>query len=206
MEGKRAGHPESGTGHAEPKRSGARRWPVVGFTGPSGIGKTTLLERVIVELQGRSLRVGVVKRSSHHIEVDRPGKDSWRMFHAGAAAVALSSSGQLTTFVRHAPDSTPTLDDALASLPDDLDVVLVEGYLSQPLPRYVLLPSGEEPSRPYLSSGGPVLRVIHPPQHAPDAPPEYEPALVASLVTQIAAIAKASAERPKGHSADAERE
>lgn len=206
MDGRRVERPERGMGPAEPERSGARRWPVIGFTGPSGIGKTSLLERVIMELQRRSLRVGVVKRSSHHVEVDRPGKDSWRMFHAGAAAVALSSSGQLTTFLRHAPDSTPTLDDALASLPDDLDVVLVEGYLSQPLPRYVLLPSGEEPSRPYLSSGGTVLRVIHPPQHARDAPPEYDPALVQAIVEQIADMAKAPAEAPEGPSTDAARE
>jgi molybdopterin-guanine dinucleotide biosynthesis protein MobB len=112
---------------------------VIGFTGPSGVGKTTLLERVVATLAGQGLRVGVVKRASHHVETDRPGKDSHRLYHAGSAAVALASPDQITTFVRH-EESPPRLKEVLDALPGDLDVVLVEGYLSEALPRYVLLP------------------------------------------------------------------
>jgi len=46
-----------------------------GIAGHSGMGKTTLLERLIPELTGRGLRVSLIKHSHKDIEIDRPGKD-----------------------------------------------------------------------------------------------------------------------------------
>ena len=57
---------------------------VIGFVGPSSVGKTTLLEAIVPELQRRGLWVGVVKHSRHEVDVDRPGKDSARLNAAGA--------------------------------------------------------------------------------------------------------------------------
>jgi molybdopterin-guanine dinucleotide biosynthesis protein B len=41
-----------------------RQVPVVGFVGPSGVGKTTLLERMIDALRRRGVAVGAVKHAS----------------------------------------------------------------------------------------------------------------------------------------------
>jgi len=158
---------------------------VIGFTGPSGVGKTTLLERVVATLAGQDVRVGVVKRASHHVETDRPGKDSFRLYQAGSAAVALASPDQITTFMRHEA-SPPGLEQVLDALPGDLDVVLVEGFLSEPLPRYVLLPGTEEAGRPYLESGS-VLRTIHPPPAPSDGPPPFPAELVQEIAGEILA-------------------
>ena len=54
--------------------------PVLAVCGFSGSGKTTLLESVVGELSRRGLSVGVVKHDAHGIQIDRPGKDSDRLF------------------------------------------------------------------------------------------------------------------------------
>ncbi len=159
---------------------------VIGIVGPSGAGKTALLEQLVAALAAHGLVVGCVKHSSHAVEVDRPGKDSARHYAAGAAAVALAMPGQLATFRRLAPDA-PRLAVALASLPQGLDVILVEGFHWEPIARYVVLPPGGAPDRDYAGQGE-VLRVLEAP--APDGrPPRYPPALVAELAREIARVA-----------------
>jgi transcriptional regulator with PAS, ATPase and Fis domain len=51
---------------------------VFGIAGYSGMGKTTLLERLLPELRSRGLVVSLIKHSHKPIEIDRPGKDSYR--------------------------------------------------------------------------------------------------------------------------------
>ena len=51
-----------------------------------GSGKTTLLEKLIPQLTARGLKVSVIKHAHHGFDIDKPGKDSYRHFHAGAAA------------------------------------------------------------------------------------------------------------------------
>ena len=69
--------------------------PIVSIVGPSGVGKTTLLERLIPELTGRGYRVGTIKHDVHGFEIDQPGKDSWRHKHAGAQVTVISSPNQI---------------------------------------------------------------------------------------------------------------
>jgi len=98
--------------------------PVIGFVGPSSTGKTSLLEGVVRVLQQRGIELGVVKHSCHEVETDKPGKDSARLYAAGAEAVVLAGSNQIVTFVRR--DTPPRLADTLIALPLGLDVILVE--------------------------------------------------------------------------------
>jgi molybdopterin-guanine dinucleotide biosynthesis protein MobB len=159
--------------------------PVIGFVGPSGVGKTTLLERLVPLLEALDLRVGVVKHSSHAVEADRPGKDSHRLCAAGATAVALAMPGQIATFARQSP-GRPSLECALETLPDDLDVILVEGFAWEPIPRYALLPSDGTDARGDLTD--PLLvRAIRMPRPGEDAGPlQLDPALVRGLALEIA--------------------
>ena len=66
--------------------------PLLGITGYSGSGKTTLLEKLIPELIARGLRVSVIKHSHHNAQVDKEGKDSWRMKEAGSVQVIIALS------------------------------------------------------------------------------------------------------------------
>jgi molybdopterin-guanine dinucleotide biosynthesis protein B len=99
---------------------------VVGIVGNQGSGKTTLVERLIPELRARGLRVSTIKHTHHHsIELDTPGKDSYRHRMAGAGEVIVASD---TGWARLAAATGPaTLQELLAEL-RPVDLVLVEGF------------------------------------------------------------------------------
>ncbi|MBP0635068.1 molybdopterin-guanine dinucleotide biosynthesis protein B [Cupriavidus sp. AcVe19-6a] len=109
---------------------------VFGITGSSGSGKTTLLDQLIPRFVAAGLRVAGVKHTHHGFDPDTPGKDSWRMREAGCANVVLVGARHLT-LMRHYPEAvaSPELDDALAVLPADTDLVLVEGYKRSDFPK-----------------------------------------------------------------------
>ncbi len=104
--------------------------PVLAVCGFSGSGKTTLLEAAIPLLVRRGLAVAVVKHTSHDFEMDRPGKDSDRLFRAGAT-IALRGPGQ--QFERRA--AVLPLEVTLARLACDHDLLLVEGHKDTALPK-----------------------------------------------------------------------
>ncbi len=99
--------------------------PAVRITAPGrNYGKTELACRLIEELRGRGHRVAAVKHSNHALPPYTPGKDSDRMAAAGADAVVFSArDGSLVRTTRPAP----LLADALAPLPDDVDIAIIEG-------------------------------------------------------------------------------
>lgn len=100
---------------------------VFGIAGWSGSGKTTLLVALLPELIGRGLTVSTVKHVHHAIDLDRPGKDSFRHRQAGATEVALVSSSRWLVLheLRGAAEPTP---QELASRLSPVDVLLVEGF------------------------------------------------------------------------------
>ncbi len=108
--------------------------PSVSFVAQSGTGKTTLLETLIAEFSRRGRRVGAVKHTSHEVEMDREGKDSWRLSKAGASTVVVSSPRVLAV-VQKGLDGEVPLMDILSRFTGRVDIVLVEGYKSGPLPK-----------------------------------------------------------------------
>lgn len=183
--------------------------PVMGFVGPSGVGKTSLLERLVAALGRRGLAVAVVKHASHGFLADRPGKDSYRLYEAGAEAVALISRDQVATFTRAAGRGAQdvSLAVALEGLPQRLDVVLAEGFSWEAIPRVVLFRSGEEPAPEHVERGEVLARVCAPP--APEGEsPAFSEALIESLIrlveARIGVASEASdvadAERPEAES------
>ncbi len=105
----------------------------VAFVSKSGTGKTTLLEKVIPRLKDRGYRVGVIKHDAHRFDIDRPGKDSYRLTSAGADTMVISSPEKLALVKMHA--ESPPVEDLLAAFFTDVDIVLVEGFKSSSLPK-----------------------------------------------------------------------
>lgn len=99
--------------------------PVVSFVGYSGSGKTTFLEKLIPELKARNIRVGIIKHHGHAMEIDTPGKDTWRHSSAGADAVAISCPGKAAVFLK--AEDELSLDE-LVRVMGDMDIILTEGY------------------------------------------------------------------------------
>jgi len=100
---------------------------VYGITGWKNSGKTGLVERLVTELTARGLRVSTVKHAHHSVDVDQPGRDSYRHRAAGATQVLLASAHRVALMeeLRGAPE--PTLEELLTRL-SPVDLVLVEGY------------------------------------------------------------------------------
>ena len=107
---------------------------VVGFCGPSGVGKTTLIEGVIAGLKASGQRVSVIKHAHKRFDIDQVGKDSYRHREAGATEVLIASSQRLALLREFEIDGLPTVHQLLAEL-SPVDWVLVEGYKHADLPK-----------------------------------------------------------------------
>ncbi len=97
--------------------------PVFSFTAYSNTGKTTYMEKLIAQLTFRGIRVAAVKHDAHSLELDKPGKDSWRFAQAGAGTVAVSSDERCAVMF-YRPMS---LDDILSHI-SGADIILLEGW------------------------------------------------------------------------------
>ena len=100
---------------------------VIGFSGYSGVGKTTLVEGVIASLTMAGQRVSVVKHAHHDFDIDHPGKDSWRHRQAGAFEVVIASRRRLAKVREFPIQVQPTVHQLLAELVE-CDWALVEGF------------------------------------------------------------------------------
>jgi molybdopterin-guanine dinucleotide biosynthesis protein B len=107
---------------------------IIGFAGWSGSGKTTLIERVVPLLTARGLTVSLIKRAHHEFDVDQPGKDSYRHRHAGCSEVMLSSSVRWALMHELRGAAELTLDE-LAARMSPCDLLIVEGFKRQPIPK-----------------------------------------------------------------------
>jgi len=100
---------------------------VVGFCGPSGVGKTTLIERLIPLLKAGGQRVSVIKHAHQRFDIDQPGKDSWRHREAGAFEVMLASGERLAKLREYEVPGQPTVHQLITEMVD-CDWLLVEGF------------------------------------------------------------------------------
>ena len=101
---------------------------VVGFSGYSGAGKTTLIEQLIPALKKRGLRVSVVKHAHHKFDIDHPGKDTRRHREAGAFEVVVASSYRLALMREFEQPYELSVHQLIAELYEGVDWVLVEGF------------------------------------------------------------------------------
>lgn len=110
---------------------------VFGLVGYSGVGKTTLIERLLAHFVAQGWRVSVIKHTHHTFDLDRPGKDSWRHRAAGANEVLLAGAQRWVLMHELRNETEPEIEQQLAQL-SPCDLVLVEGYKRSPIPKLEL--------------------------------------------------------------------
>ncbi|AWB49601.1 molybdopterin-guanine dinucleotide biosynthesis protein B [Gemmobacter aquarius] len=103
---------------------------VYGVIGWKNSGKTSLMERLVAEITGRGFTVSTVKHVHHDVDLDQPGKDTWRHRAAGASEVVLASAHRFAILHEHRGPE-PELAEVLARM-KPVDLVLVEGYKRDP--------------------------------------------------------------------------
>lgn len=113
--------------------------PLLAFAAWSGTGKTTLLKQLIPLLIEKGIRPGLIKHTHHDMDVDKPGKDSYKLRKAGAAQTMVVSQKRWA-LMTETPEE-PELDlYRLASRMDHstLDLILVEGFKHEEVPKILL--------------------------------------------------------------------
>ena len=105
-----------------------------GISGHSGMGKTTLLERLIPALSARGRMVSLIKHSHKSIDIDRPGKDSHRLREAGCKEVLLLGNERWALMHELRGEPEPPLETLIPRL-HHCDLVLVEGFKQGDFPK-----------------------------------------------------------------------
>lgn len=99
---------------------------IISIVGESKSGKTTLIEKLISELKSRGYRVATIKHSVHGLNLDTPGKDSWRHIQAGSAATAIVSPDRIVLIKTITAE--PDLNEIARLFDEDYDIILAEGF------------------------------------------------------------------------------
>jgi molybdopterin-guanine dinucleotide biosynthesis adapter protein len=107
---------------------------VFGIAGHSGMGKTTLLERVLPELQARGMTVSLIKHSHKDLDIDHPGKDSYRLRKAGCTELLLTGRRRWALMHELRNEAEPSLPYLLSRL-QACDLVLIEGFKQGRFPK-----------------------------------------------------------------------
>jgi molybdopterin molybdotransferase len=107
--------------------------PIVSIVGKSQSGKTVLMEQLIAEFKRRGYKVAALKHSHGGMEIDHPGKDSWRYAQAGSDAVLVSSPDKLAFIksVNHELD----IEEIMPIIGPEFDFILVEGFRKSKIPK-----------------------------------------------------------------------
>lgn len=100
---------------------------VFGVVGWKNNGKTTLVERLISQLTSMGYKVSSVKHAHHNVDIDEPGRDSYRHRAAGAKQTLLATEHRWALMREHREQDTPKLEQLLP-LFEPCDLVIVEGY------------------------------------------------------------------------------
>ncbi len=145
----------------------------ISFVGPSNVGKTEVICRLVRWLTGQGFTTAVVKHSHHVLPAASP--EAVDCQRAGAAAFAMAAGGvvQINRFLSGEPD----LFSLLGLLGSQADVILVEGYKTGPLPK-ILLQGAEKAEPP--PAGGQVVALLTP-ELTPGPLPIFHPSDVEGL-------------------------
>lgn len=115
---------------------------ILSILGNSNSGKTTLITEIVPVLKEKGFKVVVVKHTFRDIEIDREGKDSWKITHSGADVVV--SSPKKMVFIKEEEDDIEAISEKYLK---DYDLIITEGFNRAGKDRIVVLNEPEELER-----------------------------------------------------------
>ena len=135
--------------------------PFLCFAGFSGVGKTTLIERLVTRFKEERIRVGYYKHDSHRFKMDKAGKDTARLRDAGAGIVAINDPAHFGVLADNAFKQR-TITHAL----EQCDCILIEGYKQSPFNKIVFLDA--EGKLPIAADNKGIRAIVHQGTGAPE--------------------------------------
>lgn len=109
----------------------------ISFCGFSGSGKTTLITKLIKDFS-QELSVGYFKHDAHKFQMDRPEKDTYKSYEAGASKVLITSNEKWAE-INKGPIDLATEKSAFL----DFDMLIVEGYKNSSAEKFFFIKEGE---------------------------------------------------------------
>lgn len=106
------------------------------FAGYSGSGKTTLAIQVIKILSNKGYKIASFKHDGHKFQMDKEGKDTYRLKEAGAKTVAISSMEKYA--IISDSDHRLSFGELAKFVTDDIDIIIGEGFKEDVIPKIVV--------------------------------------------------------------------
>ncbi|MDC9720234.1 MAG: bifunctional molybdopterin-guanine dinucleotide biosynthesis adaptor protein MobB/molybdopterin molybdotransferase MoeA [Gammaproteobacteria bacterium] len=100
---------------------------VFGVVGWKNNGKTTLVEKLIAQLTAMGYKVSSVKHAHHKVDIDQPGRDSYRHRAAGAHETLVATDQRWALMHELRGDQEPSLQELTQQFAP-CDIIIVEGY------------------------------------------------------------------------------
>ncbi len=129
---------------------------IYGVIGWKNSGKTSLMERLVAHITGLGITVSTVKHVHHDVDLDQPGKDTFRHRAAGATETVLASAHRFALMREHRGPE-PELPQIIARLAP-VDLVLVEGYKRDAHPKIEVWRT--DTNQPLIQPNDPLIRAV----------------------------------------------
>ena len=108
--------------------------PIIGLAGWSGSGKTTLCAKLIENFTKIGISVGTLKHAHQKFDIDKPGKDSYKLRKAGARPMVISSKERFALIQENGNEEKNLFEilDIFAKNPvNKCELILIEGYKNE---------------------------------------------------------------------------
>lgn len=120
-----------------------KKIPIVSIVGRAKTGKTTLVVKLVSLFKARGVRVATIKHHPHDFEIDKEGKDTYRHKKAGAVLTMIASPNKIA-MVKDI-EKEPSLQEIVDQFVRHVDLIIVEGFKGEPIPKIEVYSAREEP-------------------------------------------------------------
>ena len=107
----------------------------IGIVGAKNSGKTTLIEKLILNITKMNLKIMTIKHTHHQHTFDTKGKDSYRHRTSGAKLTMAVSPSEFAVYSENKDDFIGIIEDRIS---DQYDLCLVEGDKFSVTPKILL--------------------------------------------------------------------
>ena len=100
----------------------------------SGSGKTYVIENLIPELKKRGYSSSAIKHAHHNFDIDKPGKDSFKIRESGAKQTLIFNAGR-SALISENKKNDFDLNKVLEQINQPTDIIFVEGLKTMQIPK-----------------------------------------------------------------------